>query len=74
MIDDNCKKPHRRRKNRLEIESVCGTKAKALIIIKIHWRNYEAARNEVKLGSFAVLILLVIVSLICETDCGQDCD
>jgi hypothetical protein len=35
----------------------------------MHWRNYEAARNEVKLGSFAILILLVIVFLICETDC-----
>ena len=76
MIDDNCKKLRDRRKNRLEFESGCGTKAEALIIIKMHWRNYEAARNEVKLGSFAILILLVIVFLICETDCDceQDCD
>ena len=69
MIDDNCKQLRRRRMNRLELKSGCGTKAEALIIIKIHRRNYEAARNEVKLGSFAILILLVIEFLICETDC-----
>ena len=75
MIGDNCKQLRRRRMNRLEFKSGCGSKAEAQIIIKIHWRNYEAARNEVKLGSFAAVILPVIVSLIRETgcDCGQDC-
>ena len=55
--------------NRLEFDSGSGTKAEALIIIKIHRRNYEAARNEVKLGSFAIIILPVITFIICETDC-----
>jgi succinate dehydrogenase flavin-adding protein (antitoxin of CptAB toxin-antitoxin module) len=44
-------------KNRLEFESDRGARAEALIIIKIHRRNYEAARNEVKLVSFVILIL-----------------